>query len=340
MDYIPLFIANGFYKNRSEFKREHVVYNTFAKFPKVDRYINQGKLARLRSQVLVEMPFERHTRRKRVLVELPYDKQLMEAVVKQRWHVYEERPLNDAAEMCAVARRIVNSDPSRLEMVCELWQKHPRLIIFYNFNYELASLRSLSDYYGVSMSSTGSVMSTGATGTGATTSTPISTGGISVPKKTFDSSGLVGVNGESLRVHPDGSRATRGMVDFTEERSEGSTTGVLERNPEFSTSIAEWNGHKHQPLPTTDRWLYLVQYTAGAEAWNCITTDAMIKYSQTYSYKLYDQSEGRIDRLNTPFKDLWYYEFISNSWIDQGIWRAMKSKESFNTARYNGMFSV
>lgn len=261
MDYIPVFVANGFYKNRSEFLREHVVYNTFTKFPKVDRYINQGRLARNRSALLVEMPYERHTKRRHVQVPLLYDKDLLERVLKERWHVYEERPLNDIAEMFAVSRRVVNSDPSRLEMVSELWTKHPKLIVFYNFNYELASLRSLSDYYSLSTTATGS-----------------------------------------------------------------------------STGISEWNGHKHQPIPSTDRWLYLVQYTAGAEGWNCVETDAMIMYSRNYSWKIFEQACGRIDRLNTPFTDLWYYDFMTDSWIDRAIGRSLKAKETFNERRYAGLF--
>lgn len=249
MDYIPVFVANNFYKNRTEFKREHVVYNTFTKFPKVDRYINQGKLIRLRNSIIVEMPFERHTKRRRVEVDLPWDEETLRRVIDDRWHVYEERPLNDIAEMFGVARRVVNSDPSRLRMVDTLHQEHDKLIVYYNFNYELASLRSLAD----------------------------------------------------------------------------------------GTTLAEWNGHKHQPVPDTDRWLYLVQYVAGAEAWECITTNQMVKYSQTYSYKIYEQTEGRIDRLNTPFKDLWYYEFRSQSFIDKAIYRSLKSKESFNIRDYRAL---
>lgn len=252
MDYIPVFVANNFYKNRTEFKREHVVYNTFTKFPKVDRYINQGKLIRLRNSIIVEMPFERHTRRRRVEVDLPWDEETLRKVIDDRWHVYEERPLNDIAEMFGVARRVVNSDPSRLRMVDTLHQEHDKLIVYYNFNYELASLRSLADDH---------------------------------------------------------------------------------------TVVAEWNGHKHQPVPNTDRWLYLVQYVAGAEAWECIETNQMVKYSQTYSYKIYEQTEGRIDRLNTPFKDLWYYEFRSQSFIDKAIYRSLKSKENFNIRDYRSLMA-
>jgi hypothetical protein len=250
MDYIPLFVANNFYKNRSEFKREHVVYSPFTKFPKVDRYLNQGKLLRLRNSILVDMPFERHTKRRRVEVDLPWDEEMLKTVLDERWHVYEERPINDIAEMLGVARRVVNSDPSRLRMVDTLHQEHDRLIVYYNFNYELYSLRSLVDEY---------------------------------------------------------------------------------------TTVAEWNGHKHQPVPDTDRWLYLVQYIAGAEAWECITTNHMVKYSQTYSYKIYEQTEGRIDRLNTPFKDLWYYEFRSQSMIDKAIYRSLTAKKNFNIRDYRSL---
>lgn len=268
MDYVPVFVANNFYKNRTAFKREHVVYNTFTKFPKVDRYINVGRLARLRASLLVEMPYERHTRRRHVEVPLRYDKDLLEKVLKERWHVYEERPLRDVAEMFSVARKVVNSDPSRLEMVQELWKNHPKLIVFYNFNYELASLRTLSDLPPIGQT-------------------------------------------------PDVTKALGKLI----------TSGV-----------AEWNGHKHQPIPQTDRWLYLVQYIAGAEAWECIETDAMVKYSKNYSWRLEEQAEGRIDRLNTPFTDLWYYGFTSDSFMDKAIQRALDAKETFNESKYVRMF--
>src|SRR6478752_2005701 len=246
LDYIPVFVANGFYKNRTAFKREHVVYNTFAKFPKVDHYIGVGKLVKYRNQLLVDMPYERHTVRHEEYVRVAHDEELMDKAVTKRWHVYEERPIRDVAELFIVMRRIANSDASRLEAVRSTLAKHPRLIVFYNFDYELEILRTLSD----------------------------------VP-------------------------AWEDEVD-----------------------VAEWNGHKHEELPTSDKWVYLVQYTAGSEGWNCITTDSTLFYSLTYSYKAFHQSKGRTDRLNTPFVDLWYKILVSTSAIDKAILRSLKQKRS------------
>lgn len=302
MDYVPVFVANNFYKNRTEFKREHVVYNTFTKFPKVDRYINVGRLARQRHQLLVEMPYVRHTRRRHVEVPLPYDRGLLELVLKKRWHVYEDRPLRDVAEMFLVGRKVVNSDPSRLEMVKELWNQHPRLIIFYNFNYELEALRTLADF----------------------------------PTNAFVKSSTAG---PKLGTEP---LSPVSGASYTNSDSIGRSTESSVRSSTRSSipfcGMAEWNGHKHQPIPTTDHWLYLVQYTAGAEGWNCITTDAMIKYSRNYSWKITEQAEGRIDRLNTPFEDLWYYDFMSDSFIDKAIGRALKAKKTFNESKFKGLF--
>lgn len=243
LDYIPVFVANGFYKNRTEFKWEHVVYNTYAKYPKVDHYINTQKLVRYRNELLVEMPYLRSTHRNCQDVLVDYDQDLFMKVVKQRWHVYEERPLRDIAEMFIVMRKVVNSHSSRLETTLELMEKHPKLIVFYNFNYELEQLRTLS------------------------------------------------------------------------------TSGI---------KIAEWNGHKHEAIPDSDRWVYLVQYAAGSEGWNCIETNAMIFYGQTYSYKHFHQAHGRIDRLNTLFTELYYYHLKSTSLIDVAISKSLEEKKSFN----------
>lgn len=247
LDYIPVFVANGFYTNRTEFKREHVVYNTYSKFPKVDKYINVGKLVRLRNQLLVNMPYDPHTTRIEKDIDVDYDIELFTKVTKKRWNVYEDRPMKTVPELFYVMRKVVNSDPSRLDEIRKLNSKHPRLIVFYNFNYELQMLRTL--------------------------------GG--------------------------------------------------------DVQIAEWNGHKHEAIPDTERWLYLVQYVAGAEGWNCTTTDAMVFYSLTYSYKNWHQAHGRIDRLNTPYSTLYYYALLSNSVIDKVVMKALKGKKSFNESQFS-----
>lgn len=244
MEYIPVFVANGYYKNRTEFIREHVIFKPFSKFPKIDRYVNQGRLIKYRKDILVEMPFKRHTVRHVKPVITEYDRDLMKRAMVDRWHVYEERPIRDVGELFIVMRKIVNSDPDRITKVLEIQKKHPRLIIFYNFNYELENLRTMGEELGIPM--------------------------------------------------------------------------------------REWNGHKHETIPDSDSWIYLVQYTAGAEGWNCVTTDAMVYFSLNYSWKINEQGKGRIDRMNTPYKDLHYYILRSDSAIDTAITRALAMKQNFN----------
>jgi hypothetical protein len=243
LDYAPLFIANGWYKNITDFKRQHVVYAPYLRFPKVDGYIGEQKLERLRSEVLVEMPYLKHTERILNYMSVGYDKELMDAMIKNRWNVFENRPITDMAELFRLMRFVANTDPSRLETVKFLTKIHDRMIVFYNFDYELEILRTLQ-----------------------------------IP-------------------------------------------GV---------SVGEYNGHRKTPIPETDKWVYLVQYAAGAESWNCTETDAMVLYSLTYSYKHFVQCQGRIDRLDTPFTHLYYYILVSSAPIDKAVTRALDAKKSFN----------
>lgn len=250
MDYIPVFVAHGFYKNRTEFLRTHVVFNNFTKFPKVDHFVEEGRLYRYRERLLVEMPYDRHTTRHVLNIPVDYDEELYKRVTKDRWHIYEDRPIRDISEFCAVLRKLVNSDVSRSGALMELIEKHPRLIVFYNFNYELEMLR------------------------------------------------------------------------------------VVASSLEYP--VAEWNGHKHEQIPEGDRWLYLVQYTSGSEGWNCVRTDAMVFWSLNYSWRIMEQSKGRIDRLNTPYKDLWYYILRSGSSMDLGIVKRLATKRDFNEKEFVG----
>lgn len=243
-DYIPVFIANGFYKNKTEFLREHAVFARFSKFPKVEKWIGTGKLNRYRRSILVDMNFKRKTEQHHEDIYVDYNKATYKDVMKRRWDIWKDEPITNAGGLCYALRRIVNSDQSRAEKLLEIFKEHPKMIVFYNFDYELDILKNL-DY------------------------------------------------GKNV-------------------------------------TVAEWNGHKHEPTPRKGKWVYLVQYTAGAEGWNCITTDTIVFYSQNYSYKIMHQSAGRIDRMNTPFTDLYYYHLKTRSSIDIAIARALHDKKKFN----------
>jgi hypothetical protein len=246
MDYIPVFVANGFYKNRTAFVDEHVVWASYVKFPKVLRYDGVAKLIRQRNQVLVDMPYVRHTTRNVENIPVEFDGEQFTRVVDERWNVYKKQPIMTVSELFFTMRKVVYSDHTRLEALRELMKKHRRLIVFYSFNYELQILRELYQ----------------------------------------------------------------------------------------ETTVAEYNGHKHDPVPDTREWVYLVQYVAGCEGWNCISTDAMVFYSLTYSYKNWHQAHGRIDRLNTPYTHLYYYILLSNSVIDKAVMRSLKNKKNFNESRF------
>lgn len=247
-DYIPVFIANGFYKNKTEFMREHAVFSRFSKYPKIEKYIGTGRLIRQRREILVDMKFERETVQHHYDIYVTYDNKLYKDVMKRRWDIWNDEPIVNASGLCYALRKIVNSHESRSTKLLELFETHQKMIVFYNFDYELEILKSL--YFG---------------------------------------------------------------------------EGVI---------VAEWNGHKHEPTPTGNQWVYLVQYTAGAEGWNCITTDTIVFYSLNYSYKIMHQSAGRIDRLNTPYKDLHYYYLKSRSGIDLAIERALNDKRKFNESSF------
>jgi hypothetical protein len=246
IDYIPLFVANGYYKNATEFKREHVVYSRFSRYPRIEKYVGVKKLERIKKEILVEMPYMYHTTRIHEDVEVTYDKVLFEKARKNRWNVFEDKPCRDGAELFAVLRRLTWGDRSRLDAVRSLMEKHNRLIVFYNYNYELELLRELNDTW----------------------------------------------------------------TDMYQVR--------------------EWNGQKKQEIPETGRWVYLVQYTSGSEGWNCTSTDAMIFFSLPYSFRKFEQSQGRIDRLNTFYDTLYYFSMFSGNPIDQAVRRSLKSKKAFN----------
>jgi len=248
MDYISVFVANGFYKNRTEFIREHVIYNTFASFPKIEGYMNIPKLNLLKKKVLVAMKFKAKIERHNIDIVVPHNKELLKKVVKDKWNVFKEQPIKQAGEACYAMRRVVNSDPSRLDAIKDLSEKHNRIIVFYNFDYELEILRTLSD-----------------------------------------------------------------VVDYP---------------------VAEYNGHLHEDIPKSNKWIYLVQYVAGAEAWNCVETNVVVFYSLNYSYKTTTQAAGRIDRMNTPFGNLYYYYIRSEAFIDIGIVGALKEKTNFNEEEF------
>lgn len=244
-DYMPVFIANGFYKNKTEFEREHFIYDRYCRnYPKVIGYIDKSKLNRQIRMITVKMKDQRQTQRFNIKCTLEYDKELYKVVWKNRWNPYDNEPIDETGKLFYLLRRVVNSDKSRLTKLEELLMKHQKVIIFYNFTYELEMMR--------------------------------------------------------------------------------------EHLTKLGVPYSEWNGQKHEEILKKDRWVYLVQYTAGAEGWNCIETDTIIFYSQTYSYRAREQAAGRIDRMNTPFTDLFYYHFVSLAPIDVAISRALKDKKNFN----------
>jgi hypothetical protein len=244
MDYVPVFVANGFYKNRTDFIRQHVVYNMAIKFPKVDHYVNTSTLSDYKEKITVYMQNERVIEKFLVDILVEYDSDLFNIVRRNRWNPYINEPIKNVSEYYSLMRKVVNSDLSRLWKIKELIKKHRKIIVFYNFDYELNILRTLKE--------------------------------------------------------------------------------------DSKITVSEHNGHIHEPLPDGESWVYLVQYLSGSEGWNCVETNTVVFYSLNYSYRIMVQAKGRIDRLNTPFMNLYYYSLISNSFIDNAISRALKNKKDFN----------
>nr|DAO51680.1 MAG TPA: Chromatin remodeling complex ATPase [Caudoviricetes sp.] len=243
-EYIPVFIANGFYKNRTDFLHEHAVFSKFSKYPKIEKYIDEGLLIFYKDKILVPMNFHRKTTQHHINVFCDYDVTKYRYVMRNRWDIFNNKPIEQISSLCYALRRIVNDNDNKSREVEKIQKLHNRLIIFYNFDYELERLKKIP---------------------------------------------------------------------------------YLK-----NTVIAEWNGHKHESIPTSKRWVYLVQYTAGAEGWNCTDTDTIVFFSPNYSYKVMVQSAGRIDRLNTSFTDLFYYHIKTKSIIDIAINSALSKKKNFN----------
>lgn len=252
-DYIPVFIANGFYRTRTEFKEQHIIYRPFTKFPQIDHYVNTGRLIRLRDRILIDMDFERNTVQHHEFIITNYDKMAYRDILKMRWNPWRDAPIETPGEFCQCLRRCVSESSSRQLAMLELFEQHPKLIVFYNFDYERELLLNMFE-------------------------------------------------------------------------------------PMAGVEVSEWSGHKHQPVPTGNSWVYLVQYNAGAEGWNCVSTDTIVFYSENYSYKMMEQAAGRIDRMNTKFIDLYYYHLTSKSSIELAVRRALVAKKQFNEARFVGRY--
>lgn len=255
LDYVPVFIANGFFKNRTQFDREHAVYSPWVKFPKVMKYINEGRLQKMRNSIQIEMEDNRKTVRHNNWITVQYDEAKYIKAVKTRWNPYTDLPMRNVSEYCSVLRRISNESEDRIRTTLEIVKAHPKAIIFYSFDYELELLRKMCK--------------------------------------------------------------------------------------DNDLAFTEWNGHKHEPVLCErgyKKWVYLVEYIAGSEAWNCIETDTIIFYSQSYSYRTTEQACGRIDRMNTPYKDLYYYHLKSMSSIDVAITNTLRRKKKFNERKFAPVF--
>ena len=244
MDWMCIFIANNFYRNKTDFVDQHVEYNPYSKFPQIRRYHKTDKLERFRRYLAVPMQDFRTTKLNRKYINADFDKDLYQTVVKTRFNPYTEEPIMNASEFTQVLRRIINTSERRRIHAKQEIMTRDKVIVFYNYTYELDILKEICQ--------------------------------------------------------------------------------------ELDRAYYQWNGQKHEAIPDAETWVYLVQYTAGAEGWNCITTDTILFYSLNYSYRIMEQSEGRINRVNTSFKNLYYVYLKSLASIDDAIERSIRSKKKFN----------
>ena len=207
------------------------------------------KTPKFLDKIIVKMTFKKPAIQEHEWVKVSYDETKYKKVLKDRWNVYKDEPIQNASELCYTLRKVVNTDPSRISALKDILKQHPKIIVFYNFDYELEILRTFAEQSGVAYS--------------------------------------------------------------------------------------EWNGHKHELIPLKNKeWLYLVQYTAGAEGWNCVDTDTMVFFSQNYSFKTTIQASGRIDRMNTTFPNLYYFHLYSGAGIDGTIKQCLLKKKQFNESKF------
>ena len=203
---------------------------------------------RNRRQILVPMVYKKVTERKRQLIYSEYNTDNYHKIMKERWNIFEDKPIENASELLQIIRKTVATDPDRKLNAKIMMDAHDRLIIFYNYNYERDVLIEIAE--------------------------------------------------------------------------------------ELGKEYFEWNGHAHEDIPDQEQWLYFVQYTAGAEGWNCISTNVIMFYSVNYSFRYMEQAEGRIDRINTPYNVLEYYYLTSHSQIEKDILSTVNRKKNFNASAW------
>lgn len=244
IEYLYVFLANGFYKNKQEFIAKHVIRKPYVPYFDIQDYIRKPVLEKHRREVLVIMKRDTDISIVNHNIVCDYDRKKYKDVWARRWDIYEQKPIEETGKLLSLIRRVVNEDPDRVLKLKSVLAHQAKVIIFYNYNFELEILRKVCS--------------------------------------------------------------------------------------ELHFTIGEHNGQKHTEVPNTKKWVYICQYNSAGEGWNCVTTNQMIFYSLSYSYKAMKQAAGRINRINTSFKELHYYILQSKAPIDVAILRALSQKRDFN----------